>query len=337
MPERSTISQIIQIGVEATPGTAVAASKRLQSLTIDPDPQFNINTFRPAGQKYSSLAALNQEWMSADLGGVPTYTEIVYPLSSVLTTPTISQIMDGGTPTGAYRWVFDPLSSSEDSPKTFTIEQGSAVRAHRFTNGIVTDFGIDIARDNVELNGTMIGRAIEDGVSLTGSPTFLALEPVLGTQIDVFLDTTSAGLGTTKLARLLGANWNIGSRFNPLWVIDSALSSFVGTVETPPDAGVSITHEADAQGMGMLNTLRAGTTMFMRIQAKGGTLYSAGVFASTPLKYELTIDCAVKVNDGGGFSDEDGVFAVGWGFTLVHDGTWGKALHVEVVNKLAAL
>jgi hypothetical protein len=43
------------------------------------------------------------------------------------------------------------------------------------------------------------------------------------------------------------------------------------------------------------------------------------------------------VSDVGNFSDEDGVYAIEWTFDMVHDGTWGKAFTVAVVNKVTAL
>lgn len=58
MAGRATVAQVTQIGVESTPGTGVAANKLLASLEIT--------------------------------GGMMTYGEVVYPLSSILkaVTPT---------------------------------------------------------------------------------------------------------------------------------------------------------------------------------------------------------------------------------------------------------
>lgn len=329
MAERSTISQVVQIGVEATPGTSVAASKRLQSLSIEPTPHVESQQFRPMGNKFNALSILGKEWMEANLTGRAVYDELIYPLASVLTTPTV---VAAGT---GHKWTFKPSTTSEDTPKTLTVEAGSPLRASKFTYGLVNEFGMNITRDGVELSGHMIGRAMSDGIVMTAAPTFLPLVPVMPDTIDVFADTTDAGLGTTKLGRLLTCQWQLQSRFGPLWVLDSAQDSWVAHVETVPALTATLLMEADAAGMAWLNTLRAGTTYFVRIQSQGP------VIGAGPDTYEMVIDLPVKVVSTNGYSDADGVYAIEWSFTAVDDPTFdtdtGGALKVEITNATAAL
>jgi hypothetical protein len=326
MPERSSLNQVVQVGVETTPGTSVAANKRLTALSIEPSISAEIDTFRPAGQKYQSLTALGKEWVEADISGRATYTELIYPLSSVINTAT----MGTNPSTNTRLWQFNSSSTADDVPKTFTVEAGSGVRAHKFTYGLVNEFGMSFSRDAVELSGSMIGRAITDNIVLTAAPTSVALIPILPTEVSIYLDTTQAGIGTTKLTRALSAEFNIGSRFGPVWVLDHLQPGFVATVETEPDLTLDLTVEADAQGMGLLTQLRDGATRWVRIRAIGG-------IAELAINYQFTLDMAVKVADTGGFSDEDGVYAIEWNFVGVHDNTWGKAFTIEIINMLTAL
>lgn len=333
MAERSTISQSVQIGVEATPGTAVAAARRLGSLGFSVGVQTEIARRRPTGQKYSSNEVLGKEWSEADLEGGPVYTELPYIFASLLSAPTVTQIMDGTTATGAYRWVFDSASFGEDAPKTFTLEQGSAARAHRLTNGIISDFDLSWGREEVEIGGTLFGRAIEDGITLTANPTQLDQIPVKPTDLSVYLDTTAAGLGGTKLLRALSGEVSLGSRFMPLWVVDRAQPSFVSTIEGEPELEFTLTQMADAQGMANLVALRDGATRFLRLEAVGPVIYTG----ATTVRHSMTIDIAGQVSEVGEFSDEDGVYAVEWTFGGVHNPAWGKALHVEVVTSTSVL
>lgn len=333
MPERSTISQVVQIGIEATPGTAVAANKKLNSMSIDPSVQANIDTFRPAGSKYATVASLNQEWSQSDMSGKPTYSEIIYPLSGVMTTATVAQILDGATPTTGYRWTFAPLTSSEDTPKTMTMERGTAARAERLSYGLFTSMGMNVGRANVEMNGSMMGRALETGITLTATPTELELIPILPGQFDLFMDTTAAGIGTTKLARVLSANWSLGDRFNPLWVLDSAQNSWVAHVEKEPTATIEVMMEADAAGMAMFTPLRDSSTRFFRLRALGPTIFTGGIV----VKYSFTLDVAAKISAIGNFRDEEGVYAISFTLRIVHDPVWGKALTCEVINKQSGL
>jgi hypothetical protein len=335
VPERSSISQVSQIGVEAlnASGTSVAANKRLQSISIEPSPTSEIDQFRPQGQKYSAVASLSKEWVEADLSGRPDFNEIIYPLASVLTNPVATNIMDGAVNTGATRWVFSPNTTVDDNPRTLTVESGSSVRASRFTYGIVNELGLSVSRGGVELSGSLMGRALVDGIALTAAPTLLPLMPMVATQFDVFVDNTSAGLGVTKLGRLLSFDWSIGDRWGPLWVIDSANQNWIGHLETEPSLTFGATVEADAAGMALLTSLRDSSTKFLRIRAVGPQIYAGAL----PTSYSFTIDMAVKIVDTGGFSDSDGVYAIEWNWAGYHDAAWNKALSVEVVNKVVAL
>jgi hypothetical protein len=326
MAERSTISQVVQIGVESTPGTSVAANKRLQSLSIEPTLNTNINRFRPQGSKFETVAALGKEWASAPVSGIATYDEIIYPLSSVLTAGVHTTLAGGGE-----EWVFSPATFAADAPKTFTIEYGSAVRAHKLTYGLFQEFGIEINRDAVNLSGSLMGQRITDGITLTSSPSSIPLVPMLPTSFDVYVDPLFANIGTTKLGRALSLNWRIGSRSNPLWVIDSTKTSWVAHVETVPTLEMSLLVEADADGMAFLTQLRNGGTSFARIVSTGGTIPG-----ETDV-YSFQLDMPTKIVNTGGFSDQDGVYAVEWQTTGVHDDGLGGALQATVVNSRATL
>lgn len=280
------------------------------------------------GQKYASIEVPGKEWVEADVNGVGSYTELIYVFAGCLVSPGAPAVSD----TTAQTWTFTPAASSEDTVKTFTVEQGGAIRAHKFNYGIFTEVELDMSRDGVEVSGTMLGQRISDNITLTGAPTTITELPILPTDLDVFLDTTSGGLGTTKLTRVLNATIHIGDRFNPVWVLNTANNSYVAHVEQEPTAEFTLLQEADAEGMANLTQMRAGTTKFGRVKATSPTLAGA---ATAP--YSLQWDMALKVKDVGDFSDEDGVYAVEWTFDMVYDGTWAKAYTVAVVNKIATL
>lgn len=88
------LNQISQIALEATPGTPVAATRRLQSLGLPIDPQEDIEVIEPPGSKFATQTVLNREWSEGEVGdgsGVA-YNEIAYPLASLLSLPVISRI-----------------------------------------------------------------------------------------------------------------------------------------------------------------------------------------------------------------------------------------------------
>ena len=328
MAEQATIFQVVQIGVESTPGTPVPGNRRLQSISITPGVNAEVEPIRSLGGKFATGAAPGREWVEADIEGIPTYDELAYLLSSLLVSTTPVQV---NPPNGtAYRWVFTPAQNTPDAIRTFTVEQGSPVRAWRFAYGLVTELSLSFSRESLELSGSMLGQRLQDGITLTSNPTVVRQVPILPSQVDVYLDASHTDLGTTKLTRVLEAELTIGDRFGPVWVLDSAVPSFVTHVETEPDATLSLLLEADAQGMSLLPVIRTGEKRFIRIQATG-----ENIEGTTP--YLFQVDLCGVVTGVDQFSDKDGVYAIKWTLTTAFEAAWGKAIEVTLVNTLSAL
>jgi hypothetical protein len=337
MAERSSIAQQVQIGVETTSGTAVAATKNLLALSIGLNVAEDVHTFQPRGAKYPSVVYNGKEWADCDVSGDATYSEIQYPLSSVLTTPTNAQLMDAATPTGAYQWTWSPATFGSDTPKTFTVEQGDSVRAQRAKNMIVSSFTLGFDRGGVTIGGDGFAEAIEDGVTLTAAGvTSIPTVPIQPTQLDVYLDPTFGALGTTKLLRVLSGEFAVSGRYDSLFVIDSTKPSYVAVLEKDPGSTFKLKVEADAAGMALLNSFRTGATSFIRLKATGPRIYQG---ATTPadVYHSFQIDAAGKISALGKFEDSDGVYAVEFTFTTVHDSAWGRAFQIKLVNNQPTL
>jgi hypothetical protein len=333
MAERTALTQRAQIGIETTPGTAVAATKQLQSLEVSVGPKLNVRMTRPAGYKVSTLAAPGKEWVEGRAQGQMTYTEIVYLLASVFTPVTPVQVNAPGGQ--AYRWTFAPSATSEQAFQTYTLEYGSPVRAHRMAHTVFTGLTLTFNRENCEVTAPFMARALEDPFTLTTSGvSALALMPVLGTQVSFYVADTPAGLSNTanKLTRAFSAEFSIDGRYEPLWVVDAAQTSFVTVSEKPAAPKLKFTVEADAAGMALLETARLGDTKFVRLEAIGRQ-----IDASPPTPYRLTLDAAVKITSMSDLKDEQAVVAVDYECEVVYDAGWGKFLNIEVVNTLTAL
>jgi hypothetical protein len=327
MPERTSITQVVQLGVETTEGTPIAASKLLGAISIMPSLQVETSDFKAQGYKYRNLVVPGKEWVEAKLEGIGNFDELVYFLASLVGTPAITTVNTTGK-----QHVFTPSSTAEDTIKSFTIEQGSGARAHSFSGAVVSELGMEFTRDSIDVSGSMIGKAFLDGITMTASPTAIATQPMLPATVNIYLDSTAAGLGTTKLTRALQAGWNISDRYGPLWTLNSAISGYAARIETEPTAEGHLMVEADSTGMGLLTQLRAGSSRFLRIEVLDTALVGAG-----PATYSAQFDFAIKFNAWSEFNDEDGLWAVDVPWTVVHDPTWGKAFSFKVVGSIAAI
>jgi hypothetical protein len=326
MPERATLLQTTQIGVESTMGTSVAANKLLLGTSIEAGIRADVKTYRPYGQKFATVTALGKEWMEATISGPLTYTDWTYLMASGIAYAAPAQ----QAATAAYKWTASMAQAAEDTIKSYTVEIGSPTRAHKFTHGLVNNIGYTINRDEATIKGSMIGQRISDGITMTASPTAIALVPVVPTQVDVTLDATSGGLGTTKLTRVLSVDFETGDRYSPVWPVDSAQTSFATYTEKELSPMLKLKMEADAAGMARLTEMRNGTKAFIRVKGTGALI------AST-YYYTFQHDICGIVSDVSDFSDEDGLYAIEWTFTPVYDSGWAKSMEFQITNTLTAL
>ena len=334
--ERTTINQRVQIGPEATTalGTPVAASKLLECFDWTMAINGDVNFYTPTGHKYASSQEENTEWVDITLGGNLDYNGVIYPLASVM--GNVSPVAHLASTT-AKDWIFTPPTTGSIVPRTYTIQQGDSVRAHQVAYAIFTDFGYKGDRKSFTISGKGIGQPISDGATLTSSPTAVPLAPVPAKQFNVYLDSTSAGLGTTQLTRALSVDYSMTGTYGPLFVLNRSSLGFTAHVDMAPKASIKLKLEADANGMALLGYLQSGVTYYLRVQAQGTTAIASDGPGS--IFNTFTHDMAVKVNKPTAFADDQGVFAIEWELDIVEDPTWntGQAQTFTVTNLIAAL
>ena len=330
MPEVASIFSGSQIGVETTSGTSVAANRLLRYLAYEPGIELGFNRFRPQGQLVASAITPGQDSTSWSLSGQGSYSELIYPLSGLFGAATVTTVDTTGS-----RWAWTPAARTETTPKTYTVETGSSTRAQKAT--YVTQSGLELTfnrTDGVAVSGDAFGQQIQDNITLTASPTQIEDKPILPTHLDVYVDATSAGLGTTKLTRDFNAVFRYTDARTPVWTINSANASFASDVQGEPTAQIELTVAADTQGMGFLTNARAGDTRYIRLSAASTEL--AGAATAT---YDLLISMAGKISNVAAFDDADGVKVLTYTFDAVYDAGWGSGqfLTIQNTNKTTAL
>jgi hypothetical protein len=329
--ERTLLTERIQLGFEATPGVAATVSRRLLSANIDFSPDGDVDVFRPSGSKFASISSLGREWSEGDLEGKPTYDEMYVWLCMNLGAPTTTVDPNADAP-AAREHVWPVKAFDPQEPRTATLERGSSVRAQRALHMYLNSIGLEYSRSAIDLSGDIMARAIEDGIALTGGATDFPLIPVLPKDTSIYLDTTLAGIGTTKLLRAIEAEWSLGDRFGQVWPINSALDSFAAIYDAEPDAEVNLTLEADAAGMALLPVLRAGDMRYVRIETIGPVIDGA-------TEYMLRCDFSVKAREFPDYGDEDDLMTIEWPFGMFVDAAWGvgQVGEITLINTTAAI
>lgn len=335
MGVRASVNQGVQIGVEPTPGTSVSAGKILDAWTVKPGAKADVKQSTPSGRKYVTAQEENREWVewAAD-STLMCFNALVYELSSVVGAMTTGASNSSAT---AKDWTVTPVVSGSATPKTFTIEQGSTERAHKFSYGLLNKWGYKFSKAEASSSSSGIARKLADGISMTSSPTRISCIPCLGSYFNVYLDTTSAGLGGTQLTEILNFEYNFEGVFGPVWYVNRTDTSFSTHVDLMPKCTAKLLLEANSTGMALLTNLRASDTLFLRVEAIGAQIASDGGGGTDPVYNQFIHDMAVTVSAPNDFEDSEGVFASPWELTIVEDSTWGQAQTFTVTNLLTAL
>lgn len=176
--ERATIYEASQWVPEVTPGTALAAIKRLLCVEVDPDNTFNVKMYRRMGVKFPVKADIGKEYSTSRLMGNVAYNDICYLLDTLLTT------VSPTTPANPAIWT---VGVGAASAGTFTLTfNGQTTAANVFG---VTAAALEAAIGALSTVGT--GNVSVSGASPTWTVTFI------GALSTTELALTGAGTGLT--------------------------------------------------------------------------------------------------------------------------------------------
>lgn len=324
MPERATVTQGFQIAKEVTPGTIVAAAKKLQSLNLTLGPKLHQKMLGAQGYKTALATELGKEWSAGKVDGYLSYNEIVYLLNGCLHTQT--PVIIGAGP--GYTNTYTPSGTAQDTPLTYSVEQGDATRAHAVDYLLFNGLQLGWTKESIKVSAPVFARELQDGITLT-APTVIAQQVAQPQDTDFYLDTTSGGLGGTALTRLLACDLDIGERWAPVFTADSAEPSFAAHTEKGLNVKGKLKVEANSVGTGFLTNWRAGDTRFLRWKTVGAS-FTGGA-------YTFQVDAAIKFAEPSEFGDDDGVYMIEWPFEVVYDTTWAKSIEILVKNQVSAL
>lgn len=334
MADRPSIVQVLEIGVEGTAGTEANPSRLLRGLDFTLQPQATFSEMRSQGFKDVTLEALNQEWSTWAYSGEPDYNELPYLLSSVLDDVSVTTY---GTAAGGttYQWVYEPTADDLDAFQTYTFRYGDSNIGEKVTGNIVNSVTLDVTREDVGISGDILGRRVAGTTAVSGTAAFhhIGQRPVLPGHWDIYLDTTSGGLGSSKLTRAFQFQWALTDRHAAVWPINSANASYAVTTENALNQIITVQVMGDSTGsQDFIDMMRNGTVKFLRAVATGGTLTGG-----TALSYKAQFDFAVAVSGAPSISEVQGLEVWSWTLRPIFDSGWGKSTSVTILNELASL
>lgn len=323
MDDKPSIFQGVQLGIETTPGVAVPANVKLPGVSMTPKPHTESDAHRALGEKYAKATSLNKEYSTLDISGKPSFNELTYLFASLLHYS--APVQQGSTI--AYKWTFTSNTSAEDVGKYFTIEQGDVKSAWRVDGVRVSGLTLNLNRNAITVSGEGIGGKFEPSITLTANPTTFDPIPILPSQLKFFMADTLAELASVAaLTRAFAMEWSLTGKFGLAWPVGQ--DPFV--VEKEPSYKGKVKVATNAEGMAIINDMRASATKWFKIEAIGGTIADS-------YKNTLSIVFPAKIDTTGDIADHEGVYAIEYGLQPIHDATWGKAMQIELINNLKQL
>ena len=332
MADRFVVSEVQQIGVESTAGTGVTPTLQLAGVNIDLDTAIEFDEFKPMGQLVQSIVAPRREWATGSLSGYPTYNEMPYVLANLLGAATIT------TPSGATlarQWQWTPDKALPWTPKTWTIRRGDSTTAEEANYGLLSGLTIGFSRTaSPTLGGDLFARRLDYTASLVAATgvTTPSVQPILPDQVDIYLDSSGAGLGGTQLTRDFNYELSISGLFGNIWPLNSSLTSFAAHSIQAPEVTVTLQMGNDTAGRAQVANMRAGSSVFVRARAQG-----LADSIESGQRYSLTLDTALKVVDAPSRADVDGLATLEWTMRGVYDATWAKWLQATLVTTVTGL
>lgn len=329
--ERASINQRIQVGAESLTslGTAVPANKNLLPFDFKFGPSFNLTPFMATGHKYTTIQEANEEWVDGTMTGAGCYNTLVYPLAGAMgsVTPVAS-----GISITAKDWVFSPPITGSRVPQTYSFEQGDSTTAEKFAYGLFTQFGYKFDRSSFAVSGKILAHALNESATMTASPTSVPLAPIVANQINVYIDDTQVGLGTTQALKFISGDYSMDGIYGPAWFVNRANSSFSNHVDLAPKATFKIIVEADVTGKALLAKVRAGVLQYIRVECVGPQ-----IDVTNTINNGFKHDMAVFIGKPDQFTDGAGVYQIGFECTVAEDSTWGKSQQFTLTNLITAL
>lgn len=275
MAERAAVYERIQVGAESTAGTGVSAGKRLESTKLGPLRAIvHVQQVRGMGMQDLAAVAIGRSHSEADLNGELDYNDLAYWLAAHL----VYAAPSSGT------FTFAPDSLGPNTIKTLSIERGSSVRAEKIYYAVVQDLIMRFTLRECSLSGKIFGRTVQEGATLTSSPTQVPSTPVGVKDWKVSIGEAVDASDIVELTRCKEAEFRSTGKWQPGFFATPSQDSYTAIVEAAGERMIRFLVERDSEGAAFMAGLSAGTQKYFKLAAARST-------------YVLNIECPCVITE----------------------------------------
>ena len=320
----------IQIGLETTAGTAIAATTRWRGTGVIEDlrklvyPEEDIGYISGVDRSYVS-----QYGAKIELDDTPaTFEQLPYLLAMG-----VKSVIAGSADTGGAGKIYDyPFpTTAKNTIKTATIEGGDDQEAERMEYAFCESFKLSGKQGAAwMMSASLIGRQV--GLNAFAAATLPTVEELLFGKSKLYIDAVGGSIGGTLQSNtLLAAEIAVDTGWHAKYTADGNLYFSYPEVRMPEIiVKATFVHNNVAQAEKV--NWRAQTARLLRVLVNGSA-FTAG--SSFSMKTAI-LDCAGKW-EFGKLDEDDGNDIVEGTMRARYDPTAAKFAEMKVVNKLATL
>lgn len=323
----------IQLGREATPGTAVAATTLWRGLGVPEDLREAVDVEEDigimGGADRSYIASVDAQF---ELESVPATFEQIFHIFEGGIKLVGTGVADGAGSGKIYAYTFP--TTVKNTIKTYTIEGGDDQQAEEMEYSFVSEFGLEgAAKEALMMTATWKGRQITN-TTFTGAISVPTVEDIIFNKGKLYIDAIGGTIGTTLISNsFLSMSLSCVTGWQAVSTADGNLYfSLVKSVK--PELTCEITFEHDATAVAEKTNWRALTSRLIRIQFEGTALASPG----TAYTYKtLRLDMAGRWSNFDKLGEQDGNDILTGTFSSRYNPTAGYMATFTVVNEIATV
>jgi hypothetical protein len=326
----------LQLGKEATPGTAVASTALLDFNGTIKDDRELIFPDEAIGYLPGRTRTYTGKYgASLEMEGPLSFEQFPYILDASVAgaTPT-----SDGTGSGMiYVYTFPTTTATPSTDLfTYTIEGGDNVAAEEMEFSYIDNFSLSGRFGEAwNLSATWKARQCSTSTFTPSSDvTVTTVESVLFTKTKLYVNATTDTIGTTEIAgSLIEAELSVDTGWSEKPVASGNLY-FNDVKMIAPEILLTITMEHDSNSIAQKDAWRAETARLIRLNIFGTALASAG----TTYTYKtVNIDLAGKWESWDKIDEIDGNDITKGVFRARYDTTAAFYARITVVNELTAM
>lgn len=322
----------LQIGVETTAGTPVAATTLWRGMGTIKDnrevvfPEEDVGILGGTDRSY-----IARYWSELSMPAVEaTFEQLPYLFEAGVAAETPTQ---DGTGSG-YIYNYLAPTTAQNTINTYTIEGGDDQQAEEFDYAFVRTITLSgEAQGALMMSAEWFGRETTN-TSFTGAIAIPDVEEILVNNGTLYIDAGGGTIGSTEVSStLFGINLQWTTGLEAYWAVDGS-QDFSLVKFTTDEITLELTYEHNASAVTEKAAYRAGTTRLVRLQFTGSALTTAGTTYSVKT---MIIDLAGVYEDWSELGENNGNDIVTATLRCRYSSTDALKADVTIVNELTAL